>query len=93
MTSLPLILNDLPPPLGYHKTKKGKLMDVDHDTYASELLIRAELNMCMRHNSAEKEEEESKRGTAGRYFKKPEIKQVFTNGVDYETLISTIVFW
>ena len=88
ITSVGTILEQLPFPIGY--------LDADgshnlKNAYIHELLIRAELNLCMRQSRINKAEEESKRWF--KMLKKPEIKQVYINSVDYDTLISTIVFW
>ena len=87
ISSLSGIMMDLPLPLGYRE-ESNKLYFTGNE-YTIELLIRAELNLCIRHNNAKKKEEEMSRWR----FKKPELQQVFVNAVEYDDLISTIAFW
>ena len=86
--SLGTILEQLPMPIGYREAD-GEL-NLKH-AYAHELLIRAELNLCIRQRRFNKAEEDRKRWF--RMFKKPEVKEVFINSVDFETMFTTIVFW
>ena len=84
-SSIPALLNEIPVPLGYREAD-GRLCRKDE--YATELLIRAEVNLCMRRQRAQNIEKDRKR-----WFKKPEIKQVYVNGIDFDTLIAIIVYW
>jgi len=90
ITSLHSILLDLPLPLGYRKSD-GKLRIKERDK-AMEILIRAELNLAMRHDRDEMLHTNNNwMHRLG--LKKPKIKKLFTNAVEYEVLMVTLLHW
>jgi hypothetical protein len=94
LTSLFALLCDLPAPLGYRR-QDGRLRIKSQDR-VTQLLVRAELNLAIRHQQEMvKAQDMVWTRRLSRFFglKKPTIKKVFINAVDYEVLIVTLYHW
>ncbi len=94
MSQVPAILSALPLPLGYNN-QHSKLQTNEEDRYICHLLMRAELNLCMRHAMEERKKKDAwyNRYWFTRILKPRENKRIYMNEVKYEDLISVIVFW
>jgi len=84
------LMCDLPLPLGYRR-KDGKLR-FRHNDRTLEILIRAELNLAMRHE-AEVEAEQEKHWTRRVGLVKKPAKKRYVNAVGYEVLMVTLLHW
>jgi hypothetical protein len=94
LTSLFALLCDFPAPLGYRR-HDGKLRIKPRDR-ATQLLVRAELNLAIRHHQEMVTAQEmgwTRRLSRVFGLKKLTIKKVFINAVDYEVLIVTLCHW
>ena len=92
--SLHALLCDLPLPLGYRKSNGG--LRIKPRDLAIELLVRGELNLGIRHEREMviiRERHWTKRLARFLGIKKPEIKKVFINAIDYEVLMVTLFHW
>ena len=90
ISSLHGLLCDLPQPLGYRQ-QNGKLRIKSRDL-AAELLVRAELNLGMRH-AREMRILKNNHWTRRLGLRKKVNETLFINAVQYETLFVTLLHW
>ena len=90
LSSLHALLSDLPLPLGYRRT--DGTIRFKQDDSAAEQLVRAELNLAIRHRNEmiiQVNRDWFRRLGILSKMKPP----LFVNGVDFETVVVTLVHW